>query len=146
MQNKKGQGLSVNAIILIILGVVVLVLMILGFTVGWSNILPFISTNNVNTVATACDIACSTNAQFDFCNLPRNLNTDDKKFKSVTCNYAAQNQTKYGIKTCQTINCGNVVLVVAANKNVLPQFCSGNEGKTVQALIGDTLESYDCKA
>ncbi|MEK6819827.1 MAG: hypothetical protein AABY03_01350 [Nanoarchaeota archaeon] len=57
MINKRGQGLSVNAIILIVLGIVVLVLMVLGFTIGWSKILPFISTNNADTLVTACSIA-----------------------------------------------------------------------------------------
>ena len=38
MMNKKGQEMSVTAIILIILGLIVLVVLILGFTVGWSQI------------------------------------------------------------------------------------------------------------
>ncbi|MBI4116395.1 hypothetical protein HY449_01485 [Candidatus Pacearchaeota archaeon] len=145
-KSKRGQGLSVNAIILIVLGLFVLVILLLGFTVGWSNILPFISTNNVDKIATACELACSTGSQFDFCNLGRNINTDDRKFKETTCNYVSQNQAKYGIETCQTIACQNVAFVTAANKNVLPNLCSGNQGKTIQALIGDTLESYDCPA
>ena len=146
MESKRGQGLSVNAIILIVLGLFVLVILLLGFTVGWSNILPFVSTNNVDKIATACELACVTNSQFDFCNLGRSLNTDDRNFRRVTCNYISQNQAKYGIKTCDTITCQNTVFVTATNKNVLPSLCSGNEGKTVQALIGDTLESYDCPA
>ena len=36
--NKKGQGLSINAIILIVLGIVVLVFLILGFALGWGNL------------------------------------------------------------------------------------------------------------
>ncbi len=146
MENKKGQGLSVNAIILIVLGLFVLVILLLGFTVGWSNILPFVSTNNVDKIATACELACSTSSQFDFCKLGRGLNTDDRKFRGVTCNYLALNQPTYGIKACQTISCSDVAFVTAANKNVLPNLCSGNEGKTIQALIGDTLESYNCPA
>ena len=43
--NKRGQGLSTNAIILIVLGVVVLVVLIGGFTIGWGQMAPWIKTN-----------------------------------------------------------------------------------------------------
>ena len=36
--NKKGQDLSIGTLILIVLGIVVLVLLILGFTLGWGNL------------------------------------------------------------------------------------------------------------
>jgi hypothetical protein len=144
MNNKRGQGLSVNAIILIVLGVIVLVLMILGFTLGWGTILPFLSTSNVNNIVTSCNTACSTSSQFDFCNLKRNLKADAVQFKDVTCNYLLNNQTKYGIQSCPNLPCDSVLLLKAQNQPVLNSRCTGNEGKTVQALVGDTLISIDC--
>ena len=101
--NKRGQGLSVNAIILIVLGVVVLAVLILGFTLGWQKILPFVSTNNVNTLVTTCGIACSTNSQFDFCTVKRDLNVGDDSIKDVNCNYLAEKQKKYGVDSCGSI-------------------------------------------
>jgi len=146
-KSKKAQGLSVNAIILIVLGVIVLVLLILGFTLGWGTILPFLSSSNVNNIVTSCNTACSTSSQFDFCNLKRNLKADTVQLKDVTCNYLLNNQTKYGLQACPNILCDNILLLNAANQPNLNSKCSpgnNNEGKTVQALIAGTLISIDC--
>ena len=146
LMNKRGQGLSVNAIILIILGLVILVMLILGFTFGWSKILPFVSTNNVDTLKTACSVACTTSADFDFCSVKRELKSSDGNLKDVTCNYLAKDQTKYGIESCNSISCDNIALVQVNTESLLQQECakSENQGKTIQALIGDTLKTYDC--
>ena len=66
MQNKRGQGLSTQAIILIVLGVAVLVIMIIGFTVGWDKIAPWLSRDNVDSIVTQCEVACSTQSVYDF--------------------------------------------------------------------------------
>ena len=73
MLNKRGQGLSVNAIILIVLGIVVLVILIAGFTLGWQNIAPFLSADNVGTVAKSCQAACSTGDTYGFCTKGRKV-------------------------------------------------------------------------
>ena len=109
MQNKRGQGLSTNAIILIILGVVVLIVLILGFTMGWKKILPFVSTNNVETIKTSCDIACSTNSAFDYCSVEREVKdgTNDN-FKDTCYNLAnseGYSTRNYGIAVCPSITC-----------------------------------------
>lgn len=142
--DKRGQGLSVNAIILIVLGIVVLVLLVLGFTIGWSRILPFISTDNADTIVTACSIACSTNSQFDYCSVERELKAGDNNLKDVTCNYLAKEKPEFGVATCSSISCDNFIIVEVAAADVLQNQCAGNEGKTIQALIGDTLVSYNC--
>jgi len=38
MMNKRGQDLSIGTLILIVLGIIVLVLLILGFSMGWGNL------------------------------------------------------------------------------------------------------------
>lgn len=144
MDNKKGQGLSVNAIILIVLGIIVLVLMILGFTLGWSKVLPFISTNNVNNIVTSCSAACSTSSQFDFCSFRRELKADEVNLKDVTCNYISKNQTRYGIAECPSVSCDDIVIVNAVSETDLQNKCTGNAGKTVQALMANKLFSRDC--
>jgi len=111
ISKKRGQGLSTNAIILIVLGVFVLAILILGFTIGWAKINPFLSTNNVNTIVTSCGVACETRSLYDFCTAPRELKADDLpgNVKSIkgNCTFFATNTdyNKYGINDCSTITC-----------------------------------------
>jgi len=107
--NKKGQGLSTNAIILIILGIVILVVLILGFTIGWNKFLPFIqSGNNVQNIKTSCDTACATSSKFDFCETPRIVKDGVNDEFEATCDGladAAYADRNYGIESCPAINC-----------------------------------------
>ena len=106
MKNKRGQGLSTNAIILIILGVVVLVVMILGFTMGWGTLFPFFSGNNVEQIKTNCGIACSTENVYDFCTQERTLKADGlpggvKEVKGTCFYFSTKNEfVQYGIAKC----------------------------------------------
>lgn len=83
MVSKRGQGLSTNAIILIILGVVVLVVLIAGFTLGWGALKDRLTggSNNVDTIAQACSTSCATNSVYDYCDVEREL-----KFKGTLGN------------------------------------------------------------
>ena len=82
--NKRGQGLSVNAIIMIVLGLFVLAVLILGFTMGWGNIKDRIApSNNVKIIADACSIACGTQSQFDFCIYPREIKIGDDALEAI---------------------------------------------------------------
>ena len=109
MRDKRGQGLSTNAIILIILGVVVLVILIAGFTIGWKNLLPFIPSDNVDTVVKACATACSTDSTYSYCSKKRELKAD-KTLKDVTCYYLSKEQIQYGIEECSSITCKILLL------------------------------------
>ncbi len=108
---KKAQGLSVNAIILIVLGVLILVLLIVGVTFGWNRIFPFINPPaNVQEISDQCQLKCSTQAVFDFCNLPREVNLNRETARAVglpqkisaSCADLAQNLTLkvLGIQDC----------------------------------------------
>jgi hypothetical protein len=105
--NKKAQGLSTNAIILIILGVVVLVLLIVGFTLGWGSISSYLSSNNVDTIVSACSNACTTNSVYGFCSQQRELVDENKKKTETTCYIFSKvsNFKLYGIAACD-IDCG----------------------------------------
>ena len=77
---KSGQGLSINAIILILLGVVVLVLLIVGFTTGGKNFFGLIGNkDNVDTVKRDCNTACVSQSQFSFCQRERTIQIDGKE-------------------------------------------------------------------
>lgn len=111
MQNKRGQGLSTNAIILIILGVVILAILIIGFTMGWKTLAPWMSKNNVNTIVSQCKIGCSTNSVYDYCSKERTLRADDlpnnQKEVVGNCTFFSEviEYEKYGIKDCPTLLC-----------------------------------------
>lgn len=68
--NKRGQELSITTLVLIALGVVILVLLVLGFTKGWDwvtskfDILPG---QSLETVAQSCAIAAQGELKIDFC-------------------------------------------------------------------------------
>ncbi len=76
MQNKRGQGLSTTAIVLIVLGVVLLVVLIIGFSMGWKNIAPWLSGENVDDIVQQCEIACTTNSVYDYCSKKREIKFD----------------------------------------------------------------------
>ena len=107
MKNKRGQGLSTNAIILIILGIVVLVFLILGFTIGWSRLLPFLSRQNVDSVVNGCVASCSSGSIYGFCTQVRELIPAEGDSIEATCKEFATNPDyeKYGIKDCPAITC-----------------------------------------
>ena len=83
MLNKRGQGLSVNAIILIVLGIAVLALMIFGFTMGWNKVLPFLGGDTVDDIVDDCNTACLATQQYNFCVRVRELKVDGVAFAEV---------------------------------------------------------------
>ena len=106
IKGKRGQGLSTSTIVLIILAVAVLVILILGFTIGWSSFLPFLKTNNVNNIKTACGTACSTGATFDFCSTPRDVKNGTAEFTDTCYNLSTKSEyARYSITTCPSITC-----------------------------------------
>ena len=74
--NKKAQDLSIGTLILIVLGIVVLVLLILGFSMGWGNLWEKINifggTSSVGDVVTACRLAHTSQDTYTLCS--RNWN------------------------------------------------------------------------
>lgn len=113
--SKRGQGLSTNAIVLIILAVVVLAVLILGFTIGWNKINPFLGGggSNVDEIAQQCELACATGSQFDYCSNERTIEVDGEEPVPGTCAVFSDISTaekkakyeKYGVKTCPQITC-----------------------------------------
>ena len=76
--DKKAQGLSLTTIILIVLGIVVLALLVWGFSTGWGNLWNKITAFgggevNVDTIKQACVLACSTNEINNYCVSKQNI-------------------------------------------------------------------------
>ena len=117
MQNKRGQGLSTNAIVLIVLAVIVLVLLVIGFTAGWDKLAPWLgSSNNVDVIVQQCSVACSAQGTYDFCMKERDLTPEEKadELLDVSCYYLSEKKTMYGIESCKDIDCNIFSEVVSA--------------------------------
>lgn len=140
-KNQRGQGLSTNAIILIVLGVAVLVVLIAGFSVGWKRIAPWLTTNNVDIIVNQCGVACSTNALYSYCSQGRDLKADNETLKDVSCYYLSEKKPKYGVEKCSSISCG-----IYESKDKAKEWCSGDgrEEEEVTYLIDAGQETNKC--
>ena len=82
MVNKKAQDLSIGTLILIVLGVIVLVLLILGFSLGWGNLWEKINIfqggSSLNDVVTACNLAVTSQNKFAYCQDFKKVKVDGK--------------------------------------------------------------------
>lgn len=88
--NKKGQEMTLSTIIVIVLGIAVLIFLIFGFSTGWGNLWDRITNLgggrvNVDTVKQACALACSTNAEYDFCTRARKVVIEEGYQADTTC-------------------------------------------------------------
>ena len=107
IESKRGQGLSTNTIILLILGIVILVVLILGFTIGWDKLAPWISKDNVQTIVNQCATACTTGDTYGFCTKPRTLKAEGGETPG-TCWYFSHDsilKERYGVGLCSSVNC-----------------------------------------
>jgi len=138
-KDKRAQGMSITTIILIILGLIVLVVLIVGFTAGWTNIKEFIApSNNVDKIVQQCSIACSTNQKFAFCSEKRELKSVDEKLEDVTCYSLAEKKRVYGIEKCPVIDCG------IYNTLELAKSACSEEGEELQYLDELKVATYSC--
>jgi hypothetical protein len=109
-RNKKAQDLSISTIILIILGVVVLVVLILGFTQGWNTVKVWFTgggTSEFQQISSQCSVACAANDQTSWCT-ERTITINDTASETATCEWFS---AKYSaIDECSAmITCGKSV-------------------------------------
>jgi hypothetical protein len=114
--DKKGQELTLGTIILIVLGVVVLIFLIWGFSTGWGNLWQRVTSLgggkvNVDTIRTSCLLACEQGNNHAFCTQERSVvfNEKDKAIKTTCNELVTGNSTKnisVGIVSpCERFNC-----------------------------------------
>lgn len=109
MKNKRGQELSTNTIILIILGVIILVVLALGFMLGWDKLKGIINggDNNVDQISQACVTACTTQSQYDFCSRQREIKLGKESFIDTCKAFSDPNgqyvDKKFGIVQCTAL-------------------------------------------
>ncbi len=110
MESKKGaESMAIGTIVMIILALVVLVVIIYGFTTGWANLWQNIigyggGKVNVQTIVSSCQLACSTNAKFDYCTKVRKVVFEENKPAEDKKCYELQGD-KYGLEECTQIDC-----------------------------------------
>ena len=87
--NKKGQDLSIGTLILIVLGIVVLVLLILGFSMGWGNLWEKINifggTSSIGDIVTACRLAHTSQDAYTLCSKYWTIKNATNGKEDVTC-------------------------------------------------------------
>ncbi len=108
MKNKRAQGMSTSTIILLILGIVILVVLILGFSTGWSSFKKIIRPTNVDDVVEECASICGLQQEYSFCSAERTLrvNEEDVEVKTSCFVLATSSQfSKYNIAECSSITC-----------------------------------------
>ncbi len=108
----KAQSMGTNTIILLILGLVVLVILIIGFTSGWDKVFPFIGGGNVDKITSSCSAACVTGSTYDYCSVQRALTAKDQNtgktisIKTTCAAFANVQQFQiYGVDKCSTVEC-----------------------------------------
>ena len=122
MENKRGQGTTIPFLVAIVLALIVIVVIIYGFTVGWGNLFQNIlgfggGQVNVQTIVSSCQVACSTQATFDYCTKVRNVVFEEGGDTiSATC-FALEDSNpnrppvpNVGLPRCQAITCNAPVL------------------------------------
>ena len=151
-RNKRAQELSTNSIVVIILAVIVLVVLIFGFTRGWDQILPWLSSSNIESVSNQCDVACNLQNSYDYCQKERELRADDlptgEKTVEGTCEFFSSNQlySKYGIKECEAIKCEDLKvpcedLALEGYNIALSDSCSGDDKRDLSASASNVVKT-----
>lgn len=127
-EDKKAQGLSINAIILIVLGILILVVLILGFAMGWDKIVPWINpSNNIQEISEACSLKCGLSAKYDFCSQSREIKLDkdiaeslgiEREFR-MSCVDLSEKYPSLGIEACEDL-CDPLCSQVIVSDNTDP--------------------------
>lgn len=129
--NRHAAEMTIGTIVIIILAIVVLVVLVYGFTVGWGDLfnqLTGLGGGNVNvqTVVQGCQIACSTQASFDFCQLKKSIvfteDKNDLRYKDNNLKFTCAELVfkNVGLAHCDQIVCDVVPAPVAPNPPVTP--------------------------
>lgn len=147
MINKKGQGMSTSTIILLVLGMIVLVVLALGFFMGWQKLGSYLSSNNVDSIVSECNSACASGSVYNFCSAQKTL-TDDQKVKTkASCNVFANvaGFQKYGVASCPSITCSLPCASIQINGKNGVISTSGSSGKyDVSFMAKDLSQGQIC--
>lgn len=143
LDNKKGAEMAISTIIVIALGLVILVILIMGFSSGWSNLWEKVTgfgggKVNVQSVIQGCELACTTSAQYDYCGKTSTL--------TFTTDKDSPDFKKNGKYNCKGLEGMGVGLSCSEDfgdcKKVWP-VCSGelDDGRSLEVKANNQCES-----
>jgi|SRR3989344_9261784 len=151
MVNKRGQGLSINALILIVLGIFILVTLIAGFTLGWSQLKSYLgfSGSNVDTIAQQCKTACDLEQQYAFCGQNRTLKVDGQELAPNSCYILARDPRydQFLVGDCSSLKCRvqcGAYTDFNGNVAVEKPSCVPNTEQTVSSDLIITSDGMKC--
>lgn len=103
--------MTIGTLVVIVLAVLVLVVLALGFTTGWTNLYSrmtsFFSSVNVDSVAQACSVAAAAQNKYDYCCTNRSVVFADKKTVNKACvDLVIANQIT--VENQPTFECGEI--------------------------------------
>lgn len=127
--NKKGD-LSIQMMIVIILGIAVLVFAIIWIVSGGELFSAWFPSNNVETIVSQCSTACATNSKYDYCSKVRTLKDEKLEIENTCAIFSMiSGYNKYGVEECSAIDCGFDCgdLKVEENLADVKQACADNE-------------------
>jgi len=117
MKDKKGLEIAIGTLVVIILAVLVLAFLIFGFTMGFGNIrdklFPFFSSKvNVDDVVRSCELACTSQSKYDYCDKLREVTFVDngEKQSGITCLNLEETTDPISINGCKDSSGTDVVI------------------------------------
>ncbi len=136
MFNKKAQGLPISTLILLILGIIVLVVVAVGFIKGWDFIFGKIGIlpGDLEVAAKACDVSGSNNLKTSYCNEFKEVKIAGKK-QFVNCDYLEQYATFTHL--LPEDSCSDTANTV---RNLAEQLCDNENLKEDDKVNGETCK------
>lgn len=136
--NKKGQGMSTSTIVLLILGMVVLVVLIIGFSSGWNSFNKIMNPTNVDSVVDDCSSACSLSQVFSYCSESRTYRINEEKLNIKTSCAVLSNAPSFG---GYISDCGNIQCDLTCSQIIIED----KKGTQKKGILGATLPqgAYD---
>jgi hypothetical protein len=116
MHNKRGQDLSITTLILIVIGIVVAVIIILGFSMGWDYIFgkfKLAPGQDLQAVGKGCEISAQAKLKIDYCGL-KEIKLDGIK-NYVNCE-DPRIKGSIDISGTDPITCGNEALITKCSE------------------------------
>lgn len=137
IKNKRGQDLSIGTLILIVLGIVVLVILILGFSLGWANLWEKIGLygggSSIGDLIKACDSKVALSNKYGYCNEFTLLTLEGGQKAYLNCD---DSRVKTSLR--DTMTCDN-------SDTTIKEFC-GTLAKTDKLKADTRVNSQLCSA
>lgn len=134
---KRGQGLPITTLILIIIGIVVAVVIIIGFTVGWDAIfgkVPIVTPSTLTAKIKACEIVAENDLNVDYCNKFDEVEISGKK-QAVNCAYLKTSNLLSA--SSSAVECGSLI-----NDQKIVEYCVNTKKKDNDLINGKSCGDY----